>query len=498
MEQKAPPSWASRLHCSPFRVVPWHWAMSASRCERGVPPCTTQKRPRRFSGMSRAEPRARYFGTFQSSHGGAMRAELSRRSRSLRRTLALAFAIVFSACGDGITSPERITELPRSLSSGELALISAGNSFAVSLLRTVYEDEPDSTVFLSPLSASMALGMALNGAQGATRDQMRSTLGFGTLSMDEVNRCYEALIGLLGGLDPRVDFRLANALFHRDEFVMEAPFLETVRRHFDARVQGLDFAAPAAVTAINGWVRESTGGRIGEIIEAPIDPLTMAFLMNAIYFRGDWTRSFDPAKTVTGPFRLRDGGTASVRFMVKEDSVGYREGAGWHAAELSYGGGAWVMDVAVPRDGNDLMAVVSALGEILDPDASWPRRTLTVSLPRFQLEWERDLNRDLQELGMRDAFDPGAADFTPMYRKALEAGLYVKKVKQKTFLSVDEVGTEAAAVTSVEMGIKSAPSWLKADRPFLVAIRERLSGTVLFAGFVVQAPQDRTGVWPWV
>lgn len=420
-----------------------------------------------------------------------MRAKPSRRSRTLRRTLAPAFglALAVSACGDGITSPERITELPRSLTSGELALISAGNSFAVSLLRTVHEAEPDSTVFLSPLSASMALGMALNGAQGATRDQMRSTLGYGALSMDEVNRSYEELIDLLAGLDPRVDFRLANALFHRSEFVMEAAFLETVRRHFGARVQGLDFAAPAAVTAINGWVKESTGGRIEEMVEGPIDPLTMAFLMNAIYFKGDWTRSFDPAKTTTGPFHLRDGGTASVRFMVKEDSVGYRAGLGWHAAELPYGGGAWVMDVAVPRDGYDLAAVVGALGEILDPGASWPTRTLTVSLPRFQLEWERDLNGDLQELGMRDAFEPGVADFTPLYRRALEVGLYVKEVKQKTFLKVDEVGTEAAAVTSVEIGIKSAPSWLKADRPFLLAIRERLSGTVLFAGLVVQAPQ---------
>ncbi len=425
-----------------------------------------------------------------------MSALLSCRTRPYGWALALAFTVALSACGDGITSPERITELPRALSSGELALVSAGNSFAVSLLRTVHESNPDSTVFLSPLSASMALGMTLNGAQGATRDQMRSTLGFGALSMDEVNRSYEELIELLRGLDPRVDFRLANALFHRNEFAMETAFLDTVRRHFDARVQGLDFAAPAAVTTINGWVKESTGGRIGEIVEAPIDPLTMAFLMNAVYFKGDWTRSFDATKTVTGTFHLRDGGTASVRFMVKEDSVGYREGAGWHAAELSYGGGAWVMDVAVPREGYDLAAVLGALGEILDPDAFWPARTMTVSLPRFQLEWERELNPDLQDLGMRDAFDPDVADFTPMCRRALEVGLYVKKVKQKTFLKVDEAGTEAAAVTSVEMGIKSAPSWLRADRPFLLAIRERLSGTVLFAGLIVQAPQDWSGVRP--
>ncbi|MDP2956572.1 MAG: serpin family protein [Longimicrobiales bacterium] len=417
-----------------------------------------------------------------------MRALLSRPCRRPGPALALTLALFLSACGNGITEPEPITELPRALSSGERALITAGNGFAASLLRAVYAAQPDSTVFLSPLSASMALGMTLNGAQGATRDQMRSALGFGSLAMDEVNRSYHDLIDLLRSLDPEVDFRLGNALFHRKDFAMEAPFLETVRRDFDARIEGLDFADPAAVTAINRWVKESTAGRIEKIVDPPIDPLTTAFLMNAIYFKGDWTRAFDASKTMTGPFHLQDGRTTNVRFMTKEDTVGYREGDGWHAAELSYGGGAWVMDVAVPRDGRGVEAVVNALGQILDPGAAWPKRTLPVALPRFELEWERVLNADLERLGMRDAFQPGVADFTPMYRRALEAGLHVKKVKQKTFLKVDEVGTEAAAVTSVEVGVTSMPLSLRADRPFLIAIRERLSGTVLFAGLIIQAP----------
>ena len=407
-------------------------------------------------------------------------------------SVILSLSAVWAAgCSDSITGPaEPITELPRALSTTELALIGAGNTFAVELLREVHRAVPNSTTFLSPLSASIALGMTVNGTADDTRDQMREMLGFGALPMSEINASYRDLIALLQDLDPRVEVALANALFHRDSFQMETPFLETVRSLFDAQIEGLDFNDPASANAINAWVRDATADRIHDIVEAPIDPLTMAFLMNAVYFKGDWTKEFDTDDTYTGPFHLLDGGTEDVRFMMKEDTLDYRASDDWQAVEIAYGGGAWAMTVAVPRDGHALEAVVEDLATLLDPTADWERRVLAVHLPRFELEWERVLNDDLTALGMVDAFSPALADFTPMYRRAREVELYVKEVKQKTFLKVDERGTEAAAVTVVEIGVTSAGGGpqLKADRPFLVAIRERLSGTVLFAGFIVQAP----------
>jgi serine protease inhibitor len=403
-------------------------------------------------------------------------------------------AIAVVGCGDAITGPaEPITELPRELSAAEVALVEAGNSFAVDLLREVYLASPDSTVFLSPLSASMALGMALNGAAGDTHDQMRGTLGLGSMTLGEINASYRDLIDLLRGLDPRVELGIGNAIFHRSSFQMEATFLDTVRTYFDARVEGLDFSDSSAADVINGWVREATHDRIDEIVEPPIDPLTMAFLINAIYFKGDWTTEFDPGDTYTGPFHLEDGGTADVRLMMKEDSLPYRTTDSWQAAELPYGGGAWTMTVAVPRVGYALADMVDDLDEILDPNAEWVRRPVEIHLPRFQLTWERVLNDDLKALGTVDAFDGRVADFTPMHAAALDAGLHLKSVKQKTFLKVDEIGTEAAAVTVIEVGVTSVgagPPVLKADRPFLLAIRERLSGSVLFAGLIVEAPEE--------
>jgi serpin B len=264
-----------------------------------------------------------------------------------------------------------------------------------------------------------------------------------------------------------------------------------VRAYFDGRVQGLDFDDPGAANTINSWVRTSTKDRIEKMVDPPIDPLTMAYVMNAVYFKGDWTKEFDPDDTYSGPFHPPSGPARSVDFMQKEDTLWFRASSAWQAVEIPYGGGAFVMTVAVPNEGRTLSAVADDLGTLLDPEAAWSERVMEVHIPRFELEWERLLNDDLKALGMLDAFSPSAADFTPMYRAARDAQLHVKNVKQKTFLKVDEKGTEAAAVTSVEVGVTSlGPPPFKADRPFLLAIRERFSGTVLFAGFIVQAPVD--------
>ena len=351
----------------------------------------------------------------------------------------LACTLSTASCAEGPTTPGpiEIDQLPRALSQGEQQVIAAGNAFALGLLRRVHEAAPDSTAFLSPLSAPMALGMTMTGTAGSTLDQMRSTLGFGSRPLSEVSRSYRELINLLRTLDPRVDFRLANALFHREGFQMEEPFLEVARSDFDAEVRGLDFAHPSAAEAMNDWVETATAGRIDRIVEPPIDALTVAFLMNAVYFKGDWTQRFDAGRTRSAPFRLRDGSTRPVQLMAMSETLPRRAGEGWVAAELPYGGGAWAMTVAVPTDERGLQAVVADLETILDQATSWGGGPVEIYLPRFELEWEHQLKADLEELGMVDAFDPDRADFTPTYRHARDVQLHVKRVKQKTFLKVD-------------------------------------------------------------
>ena len=404
--------------------------------------------------------------------------------------LGVAFALSFTACDPG-TGPDgagRIESLPRALTASERALIAAGESFAFDFLREVARDEePAANVFVSPLSASMALGMALAGAEGGTYEAMRDALGLEALSREEIGASYASLIALLSDLDPRVRVEIGNSVWLRSGFAPESAYVSEVEEDFGARVATLDFDDPLAADTINAWVEEATDGLIDGIVDPPIDPLTVAYLINAIYFQGDWTVQFDPADTRAGEFRREDGTTVTAPFMhLPEGSFAFAWTEDYAAVELPYGGEAFAMTIVVPRGDEGL----AAFADGLDPDgwraivASLAPAEAAVAVPKFRLEYEKLLNDALVALGMGPAFSRFSADFSRMHRDALVMQLHISEVKQKAFVEVDEKGTKAAAVTSVEMRTVSMPPHFAADRPFLFAIRERLSGTILFTALV--------------
>jgi len=420
--------------------------------------------------------------------------DLRRRTRS-RTLLFLVSALLvgpLAACGDGGTGPvPEITRLPRELSVSEEQIIRASNRFGFDLAHRV--DDPDSGFFLSPLSASMALGMALNGAAGTTWDQMRSVLGFGDLAQDDVNGSYRSLIDLLLGLDPHVRMAIGNSVWYDSTRMrVRDSFVQAVSDPFDAEVAGLDFADPAAPQRINGWVSDATEGRIPRIVPDPIPDAIAMYLINAIYFEGDWTTQFDPDRTADGDFHLEDGSTVRVPMMQREEAeLGMYQDSAVLAAELPYGGKAFVMTILLPAPGTGVDALLASLdaerwGRIVDAIST---REAAVVLPRFQTTWERVLDDDLKALGMTDAFDPDRADFSAL---SPDPRVAIQEVRQKSFVRVDEEGTEAAAATSVGVGLTSAPPTIRVDRPFLFAIRERLSGTILFLGKVLR-PEDAGG-----
>jgi serine protease inhibitor len=404
----------------------------------------------------------------------------------LVRALPAALLAAIPGC-DLITGPSRqdttpLTELPRSLTGSERTVIGGSNQFAFQLLREVAERDSSPNLFLSPLSASMALGMTMNGARGETFAEMRSALGFGTLQPAEINSSYRSLIDLLRGLDRNVEMRIANSIWSREDLPLLESFVSSSRTHFDAEVSRVPFDA-TTLRAINAWVDRNTNGKIDRILDE-IPPGAVMYLINAIYFNGNWTKRFERARTHDAPFRLEDGSTTTVRMMHQRD-VGMLAAHTADAviADIPYGRQAFSMTVVVPREGSSVRELVDGL----DRDAwdAWMAAlrpaTYDLYLPRFRLEYERELNEMLQAMGMDAPFDPWRADFSGI---APDGGIYVSKVKQKTFVNVDEEGTEAAAVTSVEMRVVSLPPSMNVDRPFLVAIRERLSGTILFLGVI--------------
>jgi serine protease inhibitor len=402
----------------------------------------------------------------------------------------LGAVLLLSACSSPAEPQgvEPIESLPRPLTADERALAAAGEAFAFDFLREIVrEEDPAANIFVSPLSASMALGMALAGAEAGTFEAMRDALRLGGLERDQIGVSYRSLIDLLSGLDPAVRLEIGNSVWHREGFALEDAYVSEVERDFLARVEALDFSDPGAADVINAWVSEATDGLIDAIVDPPINPLTMAFLINAIYFEGEWTLQFDPDRTATGDFRRSDGSTVSVPFMsMSDEAFPYAQTPDYQAIELPYGGEAFAMTVVLPSDATDIGEFVESLdaeawAEII---AGLGETELLVALPKFALEYEKTMNDALEALGMEVAFDPATADFSRMQRDALAMQLHISRVKQKAFVDVDEEGTRAAAVTSVEVGVTSAPPMFRADRPFLFAIRERLSGALLFTGVV--------------
>jgi serine protease inhibitor len=425
--------------------------------------------------------------------------------RPLSGALLLA-AVAFSACdglfgpGDEPRPPERISELPRTLTTTEQELITASNDFAFHLLReTLAREDEHPNVFLSPLSASMALGMTLNGADGDTFEAMRATLGFAGMSQEGINQAYRDLLDLLLGLDPGVEMLIANSAWAREGWPFLPSFFGAIQEWFDAQAEELDFADPATLDAINGWAEEHTNGRIPHVLDE-IAPEHILFLLNAVYFNGNWTHQFDRSATGLGSFTLADGSEVGVERMNGEIPAGVHHlPDGGLVGELPYGGQAFVMNVVLPAPGSTLHELVAGLDASTwnswtqgFPEDYVDAQEIQVALPKLELSYGKKLNEVLEAMGMGIAFDEALADFSRMIDLPPSMNAYLDFVRQDTFLRVDEEGTEAAAVTTVGVGVTSMPPSIIVDRPYLLVIRERLSGTILFMG-AIGDPRDEGG-----
>jgi serpin B len=409
-----------------------------------------------------------------------------------RLTPALTLLVlVATACSDG-TGPSRqppalLTDLPRPLTQAEAGIAQAANQFSFDLLRAAQAADPNATIFLSPLSASMALGMTLNGASGETHDQMRSVLGFGALSEAEINAAYKGLIDLLAGLDNTSEILVANSIWAREGVPFVPAFIDAGQTWFNAEVQSVDFDDPASLVLVNDWVKSKTGGKIPKLLDS-FDPDVVMALLNAIFFKGAWREPFDPKQTAPGIFRGVTG-DQSVPMMNQTGPLRFASHQDYQAAELLYGNGAFAMTLVLPSEGRSVRDLAASLNAV-----AWSGLTASLTelgnahlmLPKLKLEYTRELSEDLLGLGMLDAFSEARADFSRLV--VPPPRLMISSVLQKTFLEVNEEGTTAAAATAVQIIPTSAPPSIGVDRPFLLVLRERLSGTILFIGQISNIP----------
>ena len=406
--------------------------------------------------------------------------------------------VLLALCGcSGDSSPfgplerkSRYISLP-AIPATTQAVAASANQFSFNLFQEISRDQGATTVFISPFSASMALAMAYNGAAGKTETDMAATLGFAGLSRTEINESYKRLYDLLTGLDRRVTVKIANSVWHHNTFSVLSEFIERNQTYFNAEVRPADFRNPATVDLINDCCDRHTNARITKILDQ-LQANDLMALLNALYFKGTWTYEFDKSQSRDRPFTLQNGNPVNCRMMSVTGSFDYFSADDVQGVDLPYGGGLYSMTLLVPGSTQTVDELAARL--TAEQWAQWKRRLQlsngTVMMPRLKLEYEIVLDDILSRLGMAIAFNSALADFSAISK---DIPLYITLVKQKTFLQVDEEGTEAAAVTAVTLGYKSTGpakgSLLQADRPFLLMIRDHAADAILFIGKIMEPKQ---------
>ncbi len=427
---------------------------------------------------------------------GKIKAELGEtimRKTSLI-TLAILLGVFALTCSQKPIEPANRTgpEVPikYTITQADKDLAGSANNFGFKLFKAINEDGyQDSSLFISPLSVSMALGMAYNGAGGETREAIGRTLELPDLPLEEINASYKNLISFLMSLDPDVVFQIANSNWIRKGFPVKQEFLDLNRDYFNAVVRELDFNDPQAADIINAWVEEKTNGKIKDIIQPPIDPLIIMYLINAIYFKGAWTYEFDPENTEDRPFYLANGTTIDCPTMTIKAKFGYYYDDDVMVVDLPYGNDKFSMTIFLPPYQTDINTLIADFTR--DNFDSWcanlSRDSINLFMPKFKLERAYGLKNIIKSLGMEVAFYPETADFTNINEIA---DLYISDVKHKTFVEVNEEGTEAAAVTVVTMSTTSVGPeqeiFVYVDRPFLFVIRDNVSNSILFMGKIME------------
>lgn len=414
--------------------------------------------------------------------------------RRLCICLLVAGALFFaSACGAANRGRGGFvigSKLPPPATEIDKRLVDANIRFSFKLFNEIMRDEASENIVICPASIAMALAMTYNGADGDTKDAMAEVLELNGMSIEEVNEANADLLTILQNPDPNVMVQMANSLWAREGVGFYREFLDTNKKFYDAYIEELDFDSPQAARTINGWVRERTEGKIDKLVDDEISGNTVLFLLNALYFKGEWTNKFDPELTQTMPFALEDGTRRDCSMMFRRGSYPYYRGENFQAVSIPYGKGRLSMVVVLPDEGISLKDFCSSVNL-----ETWKSRMDAlaeaegeIGLPKFKAEYEIELREILTALGMGVAFDPSRANFGRMRPVDPERNLYIYSVKHKTFVETTEEGTEAGAGTAVEIRTKGAPASsfrMIVERPFLFAIRDNLTGVILLMGAVV-------------
>ncbi|GLO67871.1 serpin family protein [Oceanobacillus kimchii] len=403
----------------------------------------------------------------------------------------LCLFLLFSACGtdNSATGGNNSTDAPPTTKIDTSVLVNdanqASNHLGFQTLQRLKGNEEDN-IFVSPISIWLAVSMAYNGADGDTKDEMTNALQLGDIDLQTLNEHNASMMDQVSNHDD-VELNILNSIWLRPKFTFLEDFEQQVTESYNPELGPLTTKEP-----MNEWVSEKTNGKITNLIEK-VDEDHVAFLLNATYFNGNWKYPFDENNTDNGSFNLDESSITEVPFMSLDEKLFYWENDEFQLVALPYGEeGNIQMEVFLPNESIRLQEFVNKL--TLEDWQNW-RESMqetvgSLKMPKFSLEYESELQDFFQALGMEKAFDQNIADFSNMIDPAqLRGNLYISKIMHKTFLEVDERGTEAAGATSVEMKeesaiISPAPFQMEINRPFLLTISDNETDTILFMGMI--------------
>ena len=415
--------------------------------------------------------------------------------------LALAFAAV--ACSKNnpvdldeafaIEQPAPKSELTRvALDATQKGYVQEGNKLSLRFLQQLTQENQGSFV-CSPLSLQLALAMTANGAEGETLQEMLDVLGYGQEGMAALNAYAKILIEQLPAVDLDVKLKMADAILTTDKYPLNADFRETLRTNYYAPAASMSFDDPQKVLEqVNEWARRNTEGLIDPMLKE-ISPNAVAFLMNALYFKARWQGGekypmFNSDATRDDTFYKADGSKVKVPFMSTGRHFPYADKGDFEIVALPYESGKFFLYILLPKKQDGLGSMMESLQK-----TSWNNlisslevgTEIHLSLPRFEASGDFELSKALKSMGMKRAFDEVEAQFDHLF-DGVTPGFYISRVLQKAKIIVAEWGSEAAAVTVVEMAEKSSmPEKVinfTADHPFVFAIGEQESGIILFEG----------------
>jgi len=400
--------------------------------------------------------------------------------------------LLLSGCSEDAENHGGKDPINIELSPVEIRLAEENQVFGMDFLAAVLaEDRDKDNVVISPLSLNMALAMVWNGAAGETRTAIQQAMGMSDYQPEEVNAYFKKLNEALLKTDPSTKLALANSIWAKKGFPFKESFFDVNRQWYNAKVSELDFSDPKSVNTINQWCSDNTNGLIKKMIDEIPGDMVM-YLMNALYFKGIWSEGckFDTKNTKDADFRKENGETVKVKMMNQTGNQPYYADETLSLTSLPYGNGAFRMIFMLPGSGvsfNEMVKRLQAPDYLTGCLRQVSMREVNLFIPRFKIEYDINLKQPLADLGMEIAFNPFLADFSGMSDKQL----FISEAKQKTYIKVNEEGTEAAAVTSIGInesaGPPPQPVTFRTDRPFLFMIQEQSSGVILFMGKIGQA-----------